>query len=102
MSYMTRKWPIARAEVTEEDNCWIAESRAGTGTWVICEDEATDTLDFPIRGAMFEFDEEQPGVLLPMTPEQREALKMPDSVYHELEVQLRLSYKEREEKRHAS
>ncbi len=95
-----RKWDCARAEyITDELVCWIAETRAGTGTWVIREGigENNERMTYPdvpgtcepIVGAMFPFDDEHEGQLLVMTPEQREALSMPDEVYEELNRILR-------------
>ena len=97
--YIGRKWPIARAEhMTEDGVAWIAESRAGTGTWVIREEGAPEgsVLDSPIRGAAFEFNEPEDGFMLATTKEQREALGMSDDVWHELEVQLRRDYEKRQ------
>ncbi len=81
-----RKWDCARAElITDELVCWIAETRANTGTWVIREGlgEGNETVTVtypnipgyypnapwsltPIVGAMFPFDDELQGQLLVM------------------------------------
>ena len=99
---IVRKWAFARAEVIDDEGvAWIAESRAGTGTWVIREDHQSahvppddigrETTPISIRGAMFDFPCEGGGLLLTMTPEQREWLGMSDMTYHEINVALRLA-----------
>ena len=101
---IVRKWPFARAEIIDHDGVsWIAECRAGTGTWVIREDGSgaqvppddlgRETAPRSIRGAMFDFPYEG-GLLLSMTQEQREWLGMSDETYHEINVQLRMDRKE--------
>ena len=105
-----RKWAIARAAVYAEDGIiWVAESRAGTGTWLMRENEDEDNnwpqdeegRDSPVyglKGAFFPFAGEHEGVILYMTKEQREHIGMPDDVYHRLEVDLELSYQEKEKR----
>jgi hypothetical protein len=98
---INRKWAVARAEHIDHDGslCWIAEVRAGTGTWVIRENEADESLpagaegQLPIAivGAMFPFPEDGgEDMPLTMTPEQRTALGMSDETYQALNVALRL------------
>ena len=103
-----RKWDCARAElITDELVCWIAETRANTGTWVIREGlgEGNEAVIYPeipgtadsIIGAMFPFDDELQGQLLVMTQEQREALGMPLKVYEKLNDMLRYDLHKRRE-----
>lgn len=92
---IVRKWPIARAEhIDEEGVAWIAESRAGTGTWVIRQ-----TGPETIVGHAVEFDSNREGVMLPLSAEARKDLKMSDEVHFELEVQLRRDYEKRQEEK---
>jgi hypothetical protein len=95
MMHLVRKWPIARAEhIDKEGIAWLAESRAGSGTWVIRE---TDADNNNIVGHMVEFDDNRQGVMLPLEAEIRKALGMSDDVFFELEVQLRRDYEKRQE-----
>jgi hypothetical protein len=92
---ITRKWAIARVEHIDDDGVsWIAETRAGTGTWVIREDGSDEP--FELVGAMFPFPAE-PGLLLTMTVEQRAKLHMSDEVYQLLNVELRLEQTRKDE-----
>ena len=85
--YITSKYPVARAEHIDEDGIsWIAEIRAGAGTWVIRDGYGGP---FPIVGVGFPFPSE-PGLLLNATAEQRARLGMSDEVYQQLNVDLRL------------
>jgi hypothetical protein len=89
---ITRKWAIARVEHIDDDGVnWIAETRAGTGTWVIREGwiDNEARLPFEIVGDMFPFPAE-PGLLLTMSVEQRAKLHMSDDVYQLLNVELRI------------
>lgn len=107
MSHYQRKWAFAHAQVWDENgDIWLAESRAGSGTWVIHEGGDSppphrDLIDSShyqpsgLIGAFFPFHEDHTGVLLYMTPEQRAALAMPDAVYTEINDCLRASDRER-------
>jgi hypothetical protein len=83
-----RKWAFARTVVWDHDTCnpWVAESRAGTGTWVVVANDPTDPDN--VSGRFFDFDDDHEGTLLYMTPEQREAMGMSDAVYAELNAAL--------------
>ena len=95
-----RKWAFARVEHFDEDLvAWIAESRAGTGTWVIRECEGEDGRDDLIKGIMVPFCEHREGTLLPISKEDREALGMSEDTWAALEAGLRVDQKERERKR---
>jgi hypothetical protein len=94
---ITRKWPIARAEWIDDDGTsWIAEARAGTGVWVICEhgDYDADSGTQPLRGLMVEFPDQEGSLMLVMAPAQRESLEMDDRTYHELNVALQRDYED--------
>ena len=106
MSYQ-RKWAFARAQVWDEGVLWLAESRAGSGTWVIREVDDEDPPSLALvdalvegemveglTGAYFPFHGDHQGILLYMTPEQREALSMSDAAYAEIEAALRWSMRE--------
>lgn len=93
-----RKWEIAHAVVWDDDTVWVAETRAKTGTWVVRELRGDRDEEHPvfgwsaIGGAYFPFDEEQTGCLLHMSIAEREALRMSDEVFSELNVSLRSSF----------
>lgn len=92
---IARKWPVARAEhVCEETGLsWIAETRACTGTWVVCEAVSGDFGDLAIIGAMFPLDEgSSPDRLLVMSDEGRANLRMSVDVYTQLNAKLATSY----------
>lgn len=85
---IVRKWVIARAEhIDEEGVAWIAETRAGTGTWVI-HDRGGDAL----RGLMVEFDDERSGVLLALSEEDQAKLGMSAGTMASLEATLRRNF----------
>lgn len=105
-----RKWAFARAEVYDENGvAWIAEARAGTGTWVLRDPDAVGDPDGQIpvddlgreqqprglRGAMFPFTDQE-SMLLLMTTEQREALGMSDATYQAINVELGLDQRRRD------
>lgn len=94
---ITRKWAFARAEYIDPDTsvAWIAESRAGTGTWVIRECDGEDGRDDLIRGIMVPFDDSREGTLLAISSEDREGLGMSEATLHVLEVELRLDQQAR-------
>lgn len=89
---ITRKWPIARAEIYDEDGVeWIAEARAGTGVWVIRDgndEKALPDRSETLRGLYVDFPDQEGGLMLVLTPAQREDLGMDDRTYHELNVAL--------------
>lgn len=97
MTYLTRKFPFARAEWTEDGVEWIAEAVSGTGTWVIRgePDSSGREGQLALRGLMVPFphaDSEQPtgGMLLVLSPATRAELGMSDRTYHELNLALRM------------
>lgn len=88
---ITRKWAFARAEYIDPDDgtAWIAESRAGTGTWVIREDETEGLVMYVprgiLRGVSCPFGDDAPATLLAITDAQRASLEMSVATMVELE-----------------
>jgi hypothetical protein len=94
---IVRKHPIARAEhIDDAGIAWIAEARAGTGTWVIREEQEDPAA---LRGRFFEFSDEDGDLTLRATAEERTALGMSDDTYQRLNVVLQLDYERRQRER---
>lgn len=98
-----RKWPIARAEVYDPDNgwTWVAESRAGTGTWVV-RDSAENMEDDGLGrcygasrlvGGFFGFTEDNYS-MLEMTPAQMADLGMTERCRATLAARLEVSFEQ--------
>lgn len=99
---INRKWPIARAEWTNEDGTdWLAEARAGTGVWVIRSNDDYDQATGleTLRGLMADFPEEEGSLMLVLSSKQRETLGMDDRTYHELNVRLQRDFEDLKRRR---